>query len=375
MTHCLIVGAGLAGAVYARQLAETGHDVDVIDKRDHIAGNCFDYVHETGVRVHRYGPHLFHTSNSRVVDWFSRFTDWVPYEHEVLARLPNGRLCPMPVNLDTVNAVFGTDLEHPEQVQALLAQKSVPRDRIVSADDYLLAHVGPELTNLFFRPYTAKMWGMDLSKIDAAVVRRLQIRTTRDKRYFPNDTFQALPAEGYTRAFERILDHDRIRVTLGKAFSKELAERYEVCFNSMPIDEYYDFDLGELPYRSIRFHLSAVAVEEAQPHATINYTDASPYTRETWWHTLPGHWLSKNSHVLRTIEEPCDYRVNGMERYYPIKTSDNLYDGVYDRYAERGASDEHTYFIGRCGTYQYLDMHQVINQSLVHVGKWLGMEP
>src|SRR5580704_1310330 len=134
MTHCLIVGAGLAGAVYARQLAETGHDVDVIDKRDHIAGNCFDYVHETGVRVHRYGPHLFHTSNSRVVDWFSRFTDWVPYEHEVLARLPNGRLCPMPVNLDTVNAVFGTDLEHPEQVQALLAQKSVPRDRIVSAD-------------------------------------------------------------------------------------------------------------------------------------------------------------------------------------------------------------------------------------------------
>jgi UDP-galactopyranose mutase len=371
MTKILIVGAGFAGAVYARELAEAGYNVDVIDKRDHIAGNCFDYLHETGVRVHRYGPHLFHTSNSRVVEWLSRFTQWLPYQHEVVARLPDSSLCPMPVNLDTVNHVFGTSLETAEEVRALLASKAVLREPVVSAEDHLLSNIGPELTDLFFRPYTLKMWGMDLQETDAAVVRRLQIRTDRDKRYFPNDSFQAMPADGYTRVFERILDHDRINVRLGHGFSKALAANYDVCFNSMPIDEYFDFALGELPYRSIRFHMTEVETKDAQQHAVINYTDTGPFTRETWWHNIVGHHQADTGRVIRTVEEPCDYRDNQLERYYPIKTSDNRYDTLYRRYAEMADASQHMNFIGRCGTYQYLDMHQVINQSLTNVQKWV----
>jgi UDP-galactopyranose mutase len=375
LSRILVVGAGFAGAVYARELAESGFEVDVIDKRPHIAGNCFDYLHPCGVRVHKYGPHLFHTSNQRVVDWLSRFTEWLPYEHRVVARLPDARLVPMPVNLDTVNEVFGTALATPEDVAALLASKSVPRVPVISAEDHLYSHLGPELTNLFFRPYTLKMWAMDLTETDAAVVRRLQIRTDRDNRYFPGDSFQAMPAEGFTKIFERILDHDRIAVRLSETFSAEVAADYDACFNSMPIDEYYGFDLGELPYRSIRFHLGEVAAESAMPHAVINYTDDGPYTRETWWHMIAGHNVSPGSTVLRTVEEPCDYRENGFERYYPVKTRDGRYDALYRRYAERAAGDKHMFFIGRCGTYQYLDMHQVINQTLTHAGKWLSGEP
>ncbi len=371
MGRILIVGAGFAGAVHARELAEAGFEVDVIDKRDHIAGNCFDYVHGSGVAIHKYGPHLFHTSNSQVVEWLSRFTEWLPYEHEVVAVLPDGRLVPVPVNLDTVNAVFHTNLTDKAQVCDFLKSQAVARDPVASAEDHLFATIGPELTNLFFRPYTKKMWGMDLSEMDAAVVRRLQIRSDRDKRYFPNDDFQALPANGYTALFERIFDHEKIFVRLGTNFNRDTIKDYDYCFNSMPIDEYYDFEFGELPYRSIRFHLSEQPREAAPSHSVINYTHAEPQTRETWWHNFPGHDKSRGSHVLKTIEEPCDYKDNQLERYYPVKTADGRYDRLYQQYAERAAGEPKMSFIGRCGTYQYLDMHQVINQSLVNVTKWI----
>ena len=371
----LVIGAGFAGAVHARELAEAGFDVHVIDKRPHIAGNCYDYVHECGVRIHKYGPHLFHTSNMRVVDWMSQFTEWLPYEHRVVARLPDKLLVPNPVNLDTVNAVFNTNLINPDEVTAFLAPRVIKKDPIVSAEDHLYSHIGPELTDLFFRPYTKKMWNMDLSEVNADVVRRLQIRTDKESRYFPNDTFQAMPKDGYTAIFERIFDHPRINVEVNRPFSKEMLGSYDVCFNSMPIDEYYDFEFGELPYRSIRFHLNERAAKEAEQHPVINYTDHSPFTRETWWHLIAGHHVRVSAIVLQTIEEPCDYRDNELERYYPVKTSDGRYDSLYRRYAELTAKSDRVYFIGRCGTYQYLDMHQVINQCLVHVHKWLGREP
>lgn len=371
MARILVVGAGFAGAVCARELAEAGFQVDVIDKRPHIAGNCYDYLHECGVRIHQYGPHLFHTSNERVVNWLSRFTEWVPYEHKVVAKLPDLSFVPLPVNLNTVNAVFGQKLETAEQVADLLASRALPRDEIVSAEDYLYARLGPELTNLFYRPYTKKMWDMDLAEADAAIVQRLQIRTDRDDRYFPNDKFQAMPTEGYTRIFERILSHDRISIKLKESFSHETAGRYDACFNSMPIDEYYDYDLGELPYRSIRFHITEVPINDASTRAVINYTDEGPFTRETWWHNIAGHHVNVTSSVIKTVEEPCDYRANDRERYYPVKTTDGRYYSLYKKYAERSKSNSNMNFIGRCGTYQYLDMHQVINQSLLKISKWL----
>jgi len=372
MTQILVVGAGFAGAVYARELAERGFSVDIIDKRSHVAGNCYDLVHECGVRLHRYGPHLFHTSNERVVTWLSRFTDWLPYEHHVVARLTDGRFVPLPVNLDTVNMVFGTNLQGAEEVAAFLAARAVVRDPIVSAEDQLFSVIGQELTDLFFRPYTHKMWQMDLSEMDASVVRRLQIRTDREDRYFPNDSFQAMPAQGFTKLFERILDHDRIHVRLNTSFSHDSLWKYDACFNSMPIDEYYNFDLGELPYRSIRFHVEVVPDAAAAEHAVINYTDLSPFTRETWWHMIPGNRVHETGYALRTVEEPCDYRSNHMERYYPVKTSDGRYDELYRRYASREDATSMMHFIGRCGTYQYLDMHQVINQSLIGATRWLS---
>jgi UDP-galactopyranose mutase len=367
----LVVGAGFAGAVYARELAEAGFNVEVIDKRMHIAGNCYDYIHDCGVRVHKYGPHLFHTSNQKVVDWLSRYTQWVPYEHRVVARLSDGRLVPLPVNLDTLNAVFSTDIQTADAAAAYLATKSVIRSHVNSAEDYLYSHIGPELTDLFFRPYTVKMWDMDLTDMDVSVVRRLQIRTDRESRYFPNDTFQAMPKDGFTKLFERIFDHPRIHVRLGETFSKNNAEQYEFCFNSMPIDEYHDFDLGELPYRSIRFHLTEVPISEAENHALINYTHRLPQTRETWWHAIASLRVASRDVAIKTIEEPCDYKENGLERYYPVKTKDGRYDNLYQQYAEFAARNPRMFFIGRCGTYQYLDMHQVINQSLVQVAKWL----
>lgn len=371
MTRILVVGAGLAGAVYARSLAERGCDVTVIDSRPHIAGNCFDYTEATGVRVHKYGPHLFHTSNKGVVAWLSQFTDWVDYQHRVVAQLPDGRLTPLPVNLDTVNAVFGKDLRHEAEVAALLGSVSVKKATINNAEDWLYSNIGPELTDLFFRPYTKKMWGHDLTEIEASVVQRISIRTDRNNLYFPNDTFQAMPKDGYTEIFKKIFDHDRIDIKLSTPFEHSMLADYDACFNSMPIDEFFDFELGHLPYRSIRFHVHEEDLTASPEHVTINYTDSGPFTRETWWHNIPNHHTRNTGKVLRTVEEPCDYQDNNMERYYPIKTADGRFDSLYRQYKSKSEEISNLHFIGRCGTYQYLDMHQVINQSLMGAAKWI----
>lgn len=371
MQHILVVGAGLSGAVYARTLAEEGHMVRVIDQRPHIAGNCYDELDEVGVRVHRYGPHLFHTSNMRVVDWLSRFTDWLPYEHRVVARLDDDRLVPMPVNATTVEAMFGHHFPDEAAVAAFLGALAEPRDPVLTAEDHLISRLGPDLTEVFFRRYTRKMWGHDLGDMAAAVVRRLHIRLDREDRYFPNDSFQALPADGYTAMFRRIFDHPNIRVELNTAFGEHMLASAMHCFNAMPIDQFFDYDMGPLPYRSIRFHTGQHSRARAPGHATINYTDTGPFTRETWWHMLPGHDTRPDApHVLCTIEEPCDYTANRMERYYPVKSADGYHDRLYRAYKARADRISDLTFIGRCGTYQYLDMHQVVNQSLAGVQAW-----
>lgn len=371
MKRVLVVGAGFAGATYARTLAEHGYAVDVIDKRNHIAGNCHDYVHKTGVRVHTYGPHLFHTSNERVFNWLSRFTKWTPYFHKVVARLDDGRYLPIPVNLDTVNGVFNLELRTEEDVRNHLQSVSELRTPVRNAEDWLYSNIGPQLTDLFFRPYTKKMWELDLSEIDPSVVQRIKIRTDQNDLYFPEDKFQAMPTDGYTSLFENILDHPLIRVNVGVSFEDCLLSDYDFCFNSMPIDEYFKYKYGELPYRSIKFHVKDHALEKAEIYTTINYTDHGPYTRETWWHNIPNHHVKKTAHVLQTIEEPCDYRDNELERYYPVKTSDGRFEKLYQQYVEDSRLLSNMTFIGRCGTYQYLDMHQVINQSLVGCARWI----
>jgi len=369
----LVVGAGFAGAVYARTLADHGHNVLVIDRRPHIAGNAFDEVSADGVRIHRYGPHLFHTNNQRVVDWLARFAVLDTYEHKVEARLAGGRCVPLPVNRRTINDVFDVALESEQQVRDFLAKQAEPRAEIRNAADHLVANIGRTLTDLFFRPYTKKMWAMDLEDLDAAVVKRIPLRYDDEDRYFPNDVFQVLPRHGYTHAVGVILDHPAIRVELGQAFDHAMLEKYDHCFNSMPIDEFFGYDDSALPYRSIRFHHESVPADYALGETSVvNFTDAGPRTRETDWSRLPGHRIYDTGRKTITQEEPCDYRDNDLERYYPVKTSDGRHEAVYRRYKERAEKLDNISFIGRCGTYQYLDMHQVINQSLAGVHAWLG---
>lgn len=367
----LVVGAGFAGAVHARLLAEAGYKIDVIDARPHIAGNCFDHHDENGIRVHRYGPHLFHTNNEKVVEWIKKFGEFVSYEHRVRAQLPDGRFTPLPINLETCNMVFGTHLTDAPGMKAYLQSIAEPIDHPANAAQYLHSQIGPVLTDLFFRPYTRKMWQIDLEDMDASVVKRIPLRFDHEDRYFPNDRFQIMPRDGYTALFTRIFDHPGISVRTNVAFDKAMEGDYAHVFNSMPIDEYFENTLGELPYRSIRFHHHTIPAGEERGWSVTNYTDTGPYTRETWWHLIPHHLIHETGRRTLTREEPCDYKDNNRERYYPVKTADGRYQALYKQYQALAEPLAHMTFIGRCGTYQYLDMDQVINQSLISAQRWL----
>lgn len=332
--RCLVVGAGFAGAVYSRELAESGHQVEVIDSRDHIAGNAYDFVNEHGIRVHKYGPHIFHTNNMRVVEWMSRFTDWVDYEHKVLAKHTDGQFYVLPPNRDTV--------------------ERIGKENIV---------------DVFFRPYTKKMWDKDISELNPKILERVPVREDENELYFPNDSFQKMPKEGYTAMFERIFDHENIKVSLEVDFEKSMEGEYDRVFNSMPIDEYYEYQYGELPYRSIQFDTVTISEEKVYETATTNFTTYEGPTRVTEWKNFPLHGENESLTTL-TYEYPCDYRDNNMERYYPVKDIDGVNQEVYSKYL--AIENEKVQFIGRCGTYQYLDMHQVINQSLSGVNRIIG---
>ncbi len=368
----LIVGAGFAGAVYARTLAEAGCLVHVIDRRDHLGGNAADYVDANGVRVHRYGPHLFHTRQTPVFAWLRRFGAWIPYHHRVRAILPDGRMAPLPVNRDTINMVFGQALKTASETAAFLRRVAVPIVAPANAAEHLRARIGDTLTDLFFRPYTRKMWGLELEDMDASVVKRLPIRLDGCDLYFPDDRHQALPRDGYTALFGSILCHPGISVQCCLPYAAGMERDYDHCFNSMAIDEFFHVCLGDLPYRSLRFTHWTVPAAGAQPHPIRNYTGDGPLTRETWWHALPGHLMHETGWRTMTVEEPCDYRDNRNERYYPVKTADGRHQRLYRDYRTMADRLPNTTFIGRCGTYQYLDMDQVITQSLAGAHRWLA---
>lgn len=323
MKPILIVGAGFSGAVVARTLADAGFSIDIIDKRDHVAGNAFDYFNQYGICVHKYGPHLFHTSNQKVVDWLSKFCDWVPYKHKVKALLQDGRYVTLPVNQET--------------------------SEIVGNDNIL---------DIFYRPYTKKMWGISLDQLDPAIINRVPIRSDMNEFYFPDDQFQALPSGGYTKLVEKIIEHPNITLTLSKEFKKDIESNYFHVFNSMPIDEYFDFIFGRLPYRSIKFHHYDIPVPRVLPTATVNFTHSEKFTRVTEWKNLPSHGIN-NGFTSITIEEPCAYEENNYERYYPVKDAQGVNQELYKKY--KNLTPKKVTFIGRCGLYAYLDMHQAIS--------------
>ncbi|MEO5684897.1 MAG: UDP-galactopyranose mutase [Chitinophagaceae bacterium] len=354
MYDYLIVGAGFAGSVMAERLAtEAGKKVLIVDKRSHIGGNTYDYFDDAGILVHKYGPHIFHTNSREIFDYLGKFTAWRTYEHRVLASV-DGQLVPLPINLDTINQLYGLNLSS-TQVETFLNEQSEKKDRIVTSEDVVVSKVGRELFNKFFKNYTKKQWDLFPSELDAAVAARIPTRYNRDDRYF-TDTYQSMPLHGYTKLFEKMLSHPNIHVLLNVDY-KEIAQ--SIPFKEMiytgPIDYYFDNCYGKLPYRSIDFAFETIDTDKFQPTGTVNYPNDQAYTRITEFKWLTGQQHSKTSVVYEFPKADGD-------PYYPIPRAEN--NELYKRYQLLTNSLPHVHFTGRLGTYKYYNMDQVVGQSL-----------
>jgi UDP-galactopyranose mutase len=350
----LVVGAGFAGSVVAERMARGfGKKVLVVDRRNHIAGNAYDCLDDHGLLIHRYGPHIFHTNSEQVFQYLSEFTSWRPYEHRVLASV-DGKLVPIPINLDTVNALYGRDLDS-EQVEEFLASVAEPRETIRTSEDVVVSRVGRYLYSKLFQNYTRKQWGLDPSQLDAQVTARIPVRTNRDDRYF-GDKFQAMPLFGYTRMFENMLDHPNIQVELGVEY-RDLVKRvnFRELVYTGPVDEYFDYRFGKLPYRSLRFQHETLPIERLQQVAVVNYPNEHRYTRITEFKHLTGQAHEKTSVVYEFPSAEGD-------PYYPIPCQKNA--ATYKRYAELAAATPDVHFVGRLATYRYYNMDQVVAQAL-----------
>ncbi|MBU6286963.1 MAG: UDP-galactopyranose mutase [Chloroflexi bacterium] len=351
----LVVGAGFAGAVIAERLAsQAGKRVLVCDRRPHIAGNAYDHHDEAGILVHKYGPHIFHTNAARVVAYLSQFTEWHPYSHRVLAQV-DGKLLPMPISRATVNELYGLDLRDDEACAAYFASVAEPVSHVRTSEDIVVSKVGRDLYEKFVRNYTRKQWGLDPSELDSSVLARIAPRTNEDVRYF-TDSFQAMPRDGFTAMFSRMLAHPNITVRLGSDY-RELVDvvPHRTLVYTGPIDEFFGLRFGKLPYRSLEFRHETLPVERAQPVAVVNYPNDYDYTRRTEFKYLTGQ-----AHPMTSVvyEFP---RAEG-DPYYPVPRPENT--ATYRKYKELADETPDTFFAGRLATYRYLDMHQVVGQAL-----------
>jgi UDP-galactopyranose mutase len=350
----LIVGAGFAGSVLADRLARVlNQRVLIVEKRPHIGGNAYDRHDDAGVLIHPYGPHIFHTNSADVFDYLSQFTEWRPYQHRVLASV-DGLLVPIPINLDTVNRLYGLSLTSFE-MEAFLASLAEKRDAIKTSEDVVVSKVGRDLYNKFFRGYTRKQWGMDPSDLDASVTARVPTRINRDDRYF-TDTYQAMPARGYTRMFEKMLAHPNIKVMLNTDY-REIADLipWKHMIYTGPVDAFFNYRYGKLPYRSLEFRHETLPVDRFQPVGTVNYPNDYAYTRISEFKHITGQMHGLTSVVY---EYP---RADG-DPYYPVPTEANA--ALYKRYEADADAMADVTFVGRLATYRYYNMDQVVAQAL-----------
>jgi UDP-galactopyranose mutase len=350
----LIVGAGFAGSVMARELADAGRRVLLIDRRPHIAGNAYDEHDMHGVLVHRYGPHIFHTNGERIFKYLSRFTEWRPYEHRVRS-VVNGVAYPFPINRDTLNRLYGLELDE-AGAAAFFERVREPRDPVLTSEDVVLNSVGHDLYEKFFLNYTRKQWGLEPSQLKAGVAARIPVRTNTDDRYF-TDTFQAMPRQGYTRMFEALLDHPHIRVETGVDFAEiRVRERFAHIVYTGPIDTYFGLCYGRLPYRSLRFeHEYLPGVGRYQETGTFNYPNEHAYTRITEFRHLTGQELAGTS-IVR------EYPQAEGEPYYPVPRTEN--EALYRRYEVLAEKETKVTFVGRLAQYRYYNMDQVVGATL-----------
>ncbi|HEV8079584.1 MAG TPA: UDP-galactopyranose mutase [Chitinophagaceae bacterium] len=365
MFDYLIVGAGFAGSVLAERLASgSGKKVLIIDKRNHIGGNAYDYYNNDRILIHKYGPHIFHTNSKDVFDYLSQFTNWRQYEHKVLASV-DGQLVPIPINLNTINQMYGLNLSS-DQVEEFFKSKAEKVDRVLTSEDVVVGKVGRELYEKFFRGYTRKQWDLDPSELDASVTARVPTRINKDDRYF-TDTYQAMPLHGYTKMFEKMLSHPNIKIMLNTDY-KEVIDSipYKNMIYTGPIDSYFNYCYGKLPYRSLEFKFETVEVENFQQTGTVNYPNEHPYTRITDFKYLTGQKHPKTTIVY-------EYPQAEGDPYYPVPRPENA--EIYKKYQQLTLGMTNTYFVGRLATYKYYNMDQVVAQSLTLFKKLMQRQP
>lgn len=365
MFDYLIVGAGFAGAVLAERLAtKAGKKVLIIDQRSHIGGNAYDYFNKDGILIHKYGPHIFHTNSREVFDYLGQFTPWRPYEHRVLGSV-DGQLVPIPINQNTINKLYGLNLSS-QEVEEFFNSKAENIARVKTSEDVVVSKVGRELYEKFFRGYTRKMWDLDPSELDASVTARVPTRTNKDDRYF-TDTYQAMPLYGYTRMFQNMLSHPNIKIMLNTDY-KEIVDviPYKYMIYTGPVDSYFNYCYGKLPYRSIEFKFETVDSEFFQPTGTVNYPNEQAYTRITDFKYLTGQKHHKTSIVY-------EYPKAEGDPYYPVPRPENA--ELYKKYQQLANAMTNTYFVGRLATYKYYNMDQVVAQSLTLFKKLMQNHP
>ncbi|HMF55350.1 MAG TPA: UDP-galactopyranose mutase [Pyrinomonadaceae bacterium] len=354
MFDYLIVGAGFAGSVLAERLANgSGKKVLLCDRRPHIGGNAYDHYNDEGILVHKYGPHIFHTNSREVFEYLSRFTEWRSYMHRVLASV-DGQLVPIPINLDTINKLYGLSLTSFE-LEKFFESVAEPREHVRTSEDVVVSRVGRELYEKFFRNYTRKQWGLDPSELDASVTSRVPTRTNRDDRYF-TDTYQAMPKHGFTRMFEKMLDNPNIKVMLNcdyREIEKEIP--YHEMIYTGPVDAFFNYRYGKLPYRSLEFKHETLNQEMFQPAPVVNYPNEQMFTRITEFKYLTGQEHQKTSIVYEFPQSEGD-------PYYPVPRRENA--EVYAKYKALADSTAGVYFVGRLATYKYYNMDQIVAQAL-----------
>jgi len=355
----LIVGAGFAGSTFARCAADDGRSVQIIDKREHIGGNCFSYIDdETGIEIHKYGPHIFHTNSKEIYDFISRFTSFYPYIHRVKAHY-NGEIYSLPINLHTINQFFRACFS-PKEAEEYIEKLRIKKACIENFEDYVESSLGKDLYNAFFRNYTIKQWGTEPKKIPISTAKRLPIRYNYDDNYF-NDRYQVIPSEGYTAIFKRLLDHPNIKIELKSDFEEYRnvwRNKFKKLVFTGSIDAFYNYEFGYLPYRTVYFE--EIRDKEIIGTAQLNYTDLSTkYTRicEHKWFTP---FSKYNSSIA--FKEYSDFADSRSNPYYPIR--DLNAEKIYQKYKNLAYEDKDVIFIGRLAEFKYYDMHQVIGSSL-----------
>jgi UDP-galactopyranose mutase len=361
-----MAGAGLSCAVIARELAEAGHNIEIIEQRDHLAGNCHTARDaQTGVMVHVYGPHIFHTDDEEVWAYVNRYMEFKPYVNRVKATT-QGEVYSLPINLHTINQFFHKTFSPSEARSFIEEQADHSIEDPQSFEDQALCFVGKELYEAFFRGYTLKQWGVDPKRLPAHILKRLPVRFNYNDNYFFH-SFQGMPSEGYTRMVERILDHPNITLKLGMKFTRSMVVGFDHVFYSGTIDGFYNYEYGQLPYRTLDF-VRKVGRGDVQGCAVMNYCDEStPYTRITEHKHFAPWEVHEDSICYLEYSRNCEKQ---NIPYYPVHLLNG--DRALNKYIEISMLEKNVTFVGRLGTYRYMDMDVTIREALNTVRIWLA---